>query len=146
MSFLGTKIIFLLVYVDDIFLIGNNSDMLHQLIQLLNSKFKFLDLGIVYYFLGIEVHPTSLSIMLRQNKYILDILHRVCMSSCKPVNTLISTSMVIVVSDCLFYNPTCFRQIVDAHQYLNFTRLDIYFYLEIKIIDNVSYKEMSCFI
>jgi hypothetical protein len=145
-TFLGAEIFYLLVYVDDILLIGNNSDMFHQWIQLLNSKFKFQDLGIVYYFLGIEVHPTSLSIMLRQDKYILDILHRVGMSSCKHVNTLISTSMVIVVSDCLFYNPTCFRQIVDAHQYLNFTRPDIYFYLEIKIIDNVSYKEMSGFI
>jgi hypothetical protein len=97
-------------------------------------------------FLVIKVLPTSLSVMLRQDKYILDILHRVGMSSCKLVNTPISTSMVIVVSGCLFYNPTCFRQIVDAHQYLNFTRPDIYFYLEIKIIDNVSYKEMSGFI
>jgi len=146
MSFLGAKIFYLLIYVDDILLIGNNSDMVHQLIQLLNSKFKFQDLGIVYYFLGLEVHPTSLSIMLRQDKYILDILHRVGMSSCKPVNTHISTSMVIVVSGCFFFNPTCFRQIIGAHQYLNFTRPDIYSYLEIKIIDKVFYKEMSGFI
>ena len=51
----GTNIFYLLVYVDDILLMGNNSTVLHRLIQLLSSKFKLRDLGAVHYFPGIEV-------------------------------------------------------------------------------------------
>jgi len=50
-----TNTFYLLVYVDDILLTGNNSAMLHHLVQLLSSEFKLRDLGDVHYFLGIEV-------------------------------------------------------------------------------------------
>ena len=50
-----TNIFYLLVYVDDILLTGNNSIVLHRLIQLLSSELKLRDLGAVHYFLGIEV-------------------------------------------------------------------------------------------
>jgi len=86
----GTNIFYLLMYVDDILLTGSNSIMLHHLIQLLSSEFKLRDLGVVHYFLGIEVQSTGMGLMLRQHKYILDILTRVGMTSCKPVDTLVS--------------------------------------------------------
>jgi hypothetical protein len=72
---MGNDIFYLLVYIDNILLIGSNLVLLHQLIQLLSLKFKLQDLKVVHYFLGIEVHPTTMSIMLRQDKYILDIFH-----------------------------------------------------------------------
>jgi hypothetical protein len=49
------------------------------------------------------------------------------MLSCKPVDTPISTSKATILSDPLFSNATRFRQIVDALQYLTFTRPDIFF-------------------
>jgi len=52
---IGVDIFYLLVYVDDILLISRNSIMLHRLIQLLSSEFKPRDLGVVHYFLSIEV-------------------------------------------------------------------------------------------
>jgi hypothetical protein len=61
---IGADIFYLLVYVDDILLTGNNSTMLHYLIQLLSSEFKLRDLGAVHYFLGIEVQSTSMGLML----------------------------------------------------------------------------------
>lgn len=87
-------------------LAGSNLVLLHQLIQLLSSKFKLQDLRVVHYFLDIEVHPTTMSIMLQQDKYILDIFHWASMSSCKPVDTLMSTSKVVKVSDCFFLSYT----------------------------------------
>ena len=101
--------------------------MLQRLIWLLSSKFKLRDLGVVHYFLGIEVQFTSMVMMLQQNKYILDIVTRAGMTSCKLVDTLISTSKVIVLPNCLFSNPIWFHQIVGTLQYLTFTRLDICF-------------------
>jgi len=88
----GTNIFYLLIYVDDILLTGSNSAMLHHLVQLLSSEFKLRDLGDVHYFLGIEVPSTGMGLMLRQHKYILDILTRAGMTSCKPVDTPVSPS------------------------------------------------------
>jgi hypothetical protein len=123
----GTNIFYLLVYVNDILLTGSNSIMLHHLIQLLSSDLKLRDLGTVHYFLGIEVQSTSMGLMLRQHKYILDILTRARMTSCKPVDTLISHLKVIILPDTSFSNPTRFHQIMSALQYLTFTHPDIFF-------------------
>jgi histone deacetylase 1/2 len=49
------------------------------------------------------------------------------MTSCKPVDTLVSPSKVILLPDHSFSDPTRFRQIVGALQYLIFTRPDICF-------------------
>ena len=123
----GADIYYLLVYVDDILLMGSNSLLLQRLIQLLSSEFKLRDLVSVYYFLGIEVQSTSMCLMLRQHKYTLDILTRAGMLSCKPVDTLISTSKATILPDPLFFDATRFRQIVGALQYLTFTHPDICF-------------------
>jgi hypothetical protein len=84
---LNGAMIYLLVYVDDILLTGSNSALLHRLITLLQTEFKLRDLGYVNFFLGIEVKPTAMGIMLSQHKYALDIIQRAGMASCKPVDT-----------------------------------------------------------
>ncbi|KAL3571765.1 hypothetical protein D5086_025669 [Populus alba] len=123
----GSDICYLLVYVDDILLTGNNDILLQRLIQLLSSEFKLRDLGDVHYFLGIEVQCTGLGLMLCQHKYTLDILTRAGMLSCKPVDTPISASKATIMSDPLFSDATRFRQLVGALQYLTFTHPDIFF-------------------
>ena len=54
----------ILVYVDDILLMGSNSTMLHRLIQLLSLEFKLCDLGTAHYYMGIEVQSTRMGLML----------------------------------------------------------------------------------
>jgi hypothetical protein len=104
----GRNIFYLLVYIDDILLIGSNFVMLHRLIQLLGFEFKLRDLGAVHYFLGIEVQSTGMGLMLLQHKYILDILTWADMTSCKLVDTPVFTSKVIILPNNLFFNPTWF--------------------------------------
>jgi hypothetical protein len=123
---LNGAMIYLLVYVDDILLTGSNSALLHRLITLLQTEFKFRDLGSVHFFLGIEVKPTAMGILLSQHKYALDIIQRVGMASCKPVDTPLSTSSKLgIVPGTLHSDPTRYRQIVGALRYLTFTRPDI---------------------
>jgi hypothetical protein len=123
----GTNICYLLVYVDNILLTGINSLMLKHFIQLLSLEFKFRDLGTVYYFLGIEIQSTGMSLTLRQHKYTLDILTRAGIITCKPVDTPISTSKSIILPNPLFSDATRFHQIMGALQYLIFTRPNICF-------------------
>ena len=99
--------------------------MLYFLIQLLSSEFKLQDLDAVHYFLGIEVQSTGMGLMLHEHKYILDILTRADMTSCKPDDTPISLFKVTILSDNLLFDPTWFHQIVSGLQYLTFTHPNI---------------------
>jgi histone deacetylase 1/2 len=118
-------ICYLFVYVDDILLTGDNFALIHCLITLLSLEFKLRDLGNAHYFLGVEVTPTSVGLMLSQHKYALDILCHAGMSSCKPVDTPAFVSKLDLLSIVLLSDPTHFRQIVGALQYLTFTKPDI---------------------
>jgi hypothetical protein len=116
---------YLLVYIYDILLTSNNSTLIQHLITLLSSEFKLHDLGNAYYFLGVEVIPISIGLMLSQHKYVLDILCRAGMSSCKHVDTPAFVSKVDLSSCVLFSDPIHFRQIISALQYLTFIEPDI---------------------
>jgi histone deacetylase 1/2 len=102
-------ICYLLIYVDDILLTDKNSDLIQRLITLLSSEFKLRDLGDAHYFLGIEIAPTSMGLVLNQHKYALDILSHAGMLSCKPVDTPTSVSKIDLQSTKLFSDPTRFR-------------------------------------
>jgi hypothetical protein len=57
-------IAYLLVYVDDIILIGNGATLVKQIISSLASRFSLKDLGPLTYFLGIKVHRDSTGMVL----------------------------------------------------------------------------------
>ena len=56
--------------------------------------------------MGIEVQSTVMGLMLRQHNYILDILTRASMTSCKPVDTSVSPLKVTILPDHSFSDPT----------------------------------------
>lgn len=51
----GTSFVTLLIYVDDIIIIGDNVEMINELNRKLDKEFKIKELGNQKYFLGIEV-------------------------------------------------------------------------------------------
>uniref|UniRef100_A0A2N9I0T5 Reverse transcriptase Ty1/copia-type domain-containing protein n=1 Tax=Fagus sylvatica TaxID=28930 RepID=A0A2N9I0T5_FAGSY len=88
------KILYLLLYVDDIILIGTLPSLITNLITKLQQTFELKDFGPLHYFLGLqlqyhETHPRP-----KAHPYL---------------------------------NPTHFRSLVGALQYLTFTRLDLSF-------------------
>lgn len=85
---------YVLVYVDDILITGNSSTNIHTLKHNLNKIFSLKDLGLLHYFLGIEVkYKDSGDIHLCQKKYIQDLLTRAHMDKAKPINTPMVTNL-----------------------------------------------------
>ncbi|XP_021991513.1 uncharacterized mitochondrial protein AtMg00810-like [Helianthus annuus] len=87
---------YLLVYVDDLILTGNQSTLLTSFVQSLNSEFGIKDLGNLNYFLGLEVTHTDSGIVINQTKYAIDILTRAKMLDAKPAPTPLSTNVSFV--------------------------------------------------
>ena len=86
------KVIAFIVYVDDIFLIGNDPAEMKKLKRQLAKEFEIKDLGKLKYFLGIEVAHSNEGIVILQHKYILDLLKEIGMSGCKSGETPIEQS------------------------------------------------------
>ena len=62
-------VVYILVYVDDIIIMGNNTTLIHSLVSKLNSVFSLKDLGDLDYLLGIEVQrQNDGSLILTQSK------------------------------------------------------------------------------
>jgi Reverse transcriptase (RNA-dependent DNA polymerase) len=118
----------LLIYVDDIIIAGNNSQFLQDLLDRLSLQFSINDLGVLNYFLGIEVSPQSNGIHLTQTRYlqtILDKAHMTGASSCaSPMQSGLQLSKFdgAPISDPLLY-----RSIVGMLQYATITRPDLTF-------------------
>lgn len=60
----NSRIIFVLVYVDDLLITGSSLSHISDLINTLQSDFPITDLGNLHYFLGVEVTPTSNGLLL----------------------------------------------------------------------------------
>lgn len=65
---------FLLVYVDDMVLIGNNEELIQQLLTSLNKVFRMKDMGHLHYFMCIQAHLHKDGLFLNQEKYTMDLL------------------------------------------------------------------------
>ncbi|KAG8480505.1 hypothetical protein CXB51_024634 [Gossypium anomalum] len=115
------------LYVDDIIITGSLSTTIDWFVRLLHEEFSFKNMGGLYFFLEIEVTRSSTgSLHLCQAKYIGDILTRASMTTAKSVITLMVSSSVMSKDDgeCLV-DPTEFRSLAGALQYVVLTRPDI---------------------
>lgn len=64
----------MLVYVDDIILTSNDSHVIDQMVCNLSNSFVVQDMGALSYFLGVEIHYKTDSIILSQRKFIIELL------------------------------------------------------------------------
>ena len=118
-------LIYLLLYVDNIILTGNNPALINQFISQLHSEFAVKDLGPLSYFLGLEVSYIPDGFFLSQVKYATDILARAQLLDSKPVTTPMIVSQRLSSEGTPFAHPTLYRSLVGALQYLTITRPDI---------------------
>jgi hypothetical protein len=81
----GDVCIYMLVYIDDIIIVGYTSIVVDRFVQSLLESFPIKDMGKLDYFLGLEAPYTYGGMMLTQRKYAIDLLHRVDMENCNPL-------------------------------------------------------------
>ncbi|XP_070051112.1 uncharacterized mitochondrial protein AtMg00810-like [Nicotiana tomentosiformis] len=109
------KNIYLVVYVDDIFITGNDQEEISQLKQYLFKYFQTNDLGKLKYFLGIEVAQSKTGIAISQRKYALDILEETCMLNSKLVDTPMDPNIKLVPGQGEpFEDPSRYRRLVGS--------------------------------
>ncbi|XP_019188346.1 PREDICTED: uncharacterized protein LOC109182649 [Ipomoea nil] len=104
---------------------GDDAPLIDALLQGLSTTFKIRDLGTPGFFLGIETLKQDDGLMLSQRCYMNDLLSRAGMSDCKPLTTPAAVTQVVSPSDQPYENPTQYRRLVGALQYLTITRPDL---------------------
>jgi hypothetical protein len=119
-------ILILLLYVDDMVVTDNNPAHIQWLVTHLGHEFTIKDLGFLHHFLGIEVRHFNHDLFFCQTHYAKDLLSRAHLEGYKALATPMALySRKLPGNDELFLDPTHYRSIVGALQYLTFTHPDI---------------------
>lgn len=115
-----------LIYIDDVILAGNNLDSITEVKRYLDQTFSIKDIGILKYFLGIEVARSAKGIVLSQRKYTLDILHETKMENSRPSKFPMEQNCNLrVKEDDPDTDASRYRRLLGRLLYLTITRPDI---------------------
>ena len=115
-----------MVYVDDLLIIGSDPSLVDNIIRQLDSKFSTKDIGVLSFFFGVKVLAISTSLLLSQQKYVIDFLSKHNMLYSKPVSTpLFMGTSLTAIDGTASVNATMYRQVVSGLQHLKMTRPDI---------------------
>lgn len=120
------RILIVSIYVDDILIIRNVEQEVAAFKKEMQREFDMSDLGIMSYFLGVEIEQLSNGIFLTQRKYVLGILKRFGMDKSKAVATPMAANLNLSKADgTIEGDGKLFRSIVGSLLYLCTTRPDI---------------------
>lgn len=123
---------FLLVYVDDILITGDDAQGIQNLKLLLNQSFQMKDLGPLTYFLGLEVSHSPDGYMVTQHKYTKDLIALAGLTDNKHVDTPLEINVKYSKDDSDdLHDPTLYRQLVGSLIYLTITRPDISYSVQV---------------
>ncbi|KAK4406351.1 Retrovirus-related Pol polyprotein from transposon TNT 1-94 [Sesamum angolense] len=87
----GNDTLIVSLYVDDIIYTGNNEKMIQDFKEDMMKTFEMSDLGLMHFFLGIEINQEKRGIFICQRKYTETLLKKFKMESCKTVTTPLVT-------------------------------------------------------
>jgi len=117
----------LVLYVDDLFL-KISLGLIEDCKRNLAKKIYIKDLGLMHYFLGLEVWKRDGDIFLGQGRYTTDILKRLMMHNCRSMSILMITNRrKIDALEDEDIDSTLYRHLTSSLVYLVNSRLNIYF-------------------
>ena len=116
------------VYVDDLVITGSNTDDIKEFKKEMAAAFKMSDLGLLHYYLGIEVKQSAEGISLSQGAYARKILEKNGMATCNPCQVPMEARLKLSkFSTEPPVDATAYRSVVGSLRYLVNTRPDIAF-------------------
>jgi hypothetical protein len=116
------------VYVDDLVITGGNSQAINDFKRQMKSKFSMTDLGLLSYYLGIEVKQTDNEITLCQSGYAARILEKMGLLNCNPTHIPMEPRLKLSKhSQAESVDATEYRGVVGSLRYLLHTRPDLTF-------------------
>lgn len=128
-----------LIYVDDLVIVGSDLNMVEKFKTHLRKCFKMKDLGKLKYFLGIEIARGPEGMFLSQRKYVLDILSEAGLLGCKPVATPMEQNHHLLSAEGPFYtDPVRFLRYMEKLVYLTITRPDLSY--AVHVLSQVMHK------
>ena len=122
----GDNILIISLYVDDLLVTGNNNNNVETFKQEMMSVFEMTDLGLMSFFLGMEVKQAEHEVFICQKKYAKEILKKFKLEDCKAVSTPMNQKEKLCKEDgAEKVDQAQFRKIVGCLMYLTATRPDI---------------------
>ena len=94
----GGILVMIFLCVDDMFLIGED-ELIKYARRRLAIEFEMKELGIMHYFLGMEVWQNADGIFLGQGKYAEEILNKFGMLDCKAIATPMESNLKLLCED-----------------------------------------------
>ena len=123
----GQSIVILAVYVDDIVVTGNNADEIMVLKGFLDAKFRIKDLGVLCYFLGMEIVQVPNGLVLIQKKFALDLLREFQCDNLPSTVCLLGPLSRTSAIEGPLVDATNYRKLVGKFNYRTNTRPDVAF-------------------
>ncbi|KAL5567336.1 hypothetical protein UlMin_030500 [Ulmus minor] len=103
-----------------------NPRMFDEFKKVMTREFEMTDIGLMAYYLGIEVKQKEEGIFISQESYAREILKKFKMNDCKPISTPVECGVKLSKHDeGESIDPTFFKSLVGSLRYLTCTRPDI---------------------
>ncbi|OAE23661.1 hypothetical protein AXG93_2079s1090 [Marchantia polymorpha subsp. ruderalis] len=124
----GRSRLLLGVYVDDLIVTGTNAEEITRFKKEMIERFRMSDLGLLHFYLGIEVRQNASGITLSQAGYAGKLLELAGMAECNPALVPMEPRLKLSKdSNNPATDATFYRSIVGCLRYLVHTRPDISF-------------------
>lgn len=122
----GDDSLIIAVYVDDILVTGAKVAIIEEFNLEMGVKFEMTDLGMLSYYLGIEVQQNQSHIVLKQSPYAKKIIEKAGMKDCNPTKYPLDPKDQICKDEMgKAVDTTMYKSLVGSLRYLVNTRPDI---------------------
>lgn len=116
------------IYIDDIVYMSSSHAMIEEFKEDMKKTFEMTNLGVLNYFLGVEVKQNEEGIFVSQKKYTVDILNPFKMQHCKMAPTPMNLNEKLQMNDGTGeVDVKSYRSLIGRLLYLTHARLDISF-------------------
>lgn len=120
--------------MDDLLLTGEDEIEMKNFRDEMKQHFEMTDLGVMSYFLGMEIHQTDHGIFISQKKYAEEILRKFKMENCKPTETSLGVNEKLSKKDGAGRaNEGAYRSSIGSLLYLTSTRPDLIFTTSLRL-------------